>query len=65
MSDTIWGIGEHGKFNDPKKLEKYGNKNSQREVILNSNQKYKVMGIRKEKGRQYIVVETIPDWKSE
>jgi len=65
MSDTIWGIGEHGKFNDPKKLEKYGNKNSQREVILNSNQKYKIMGIRNEKRRQYIVVETIPDWKSE
>ena len=65
MSDTIWGIGEHGKFDDPKKLEKYGNKNSQREVILNSNQKYKIMGIRNEKRRQYIVVETIPDWKSE
>ena len=65
MSDTIWGIGEHGKFNDPKKLEKYGNKNSQREVILNSNQKYKIIGIRNEKRRQYIVVETIPDWKSE
>jgi len=65
MSDTIWGIGEHGKFDDPKKLEKYGNKNSQREVILNSNQKYKIIGIRNEKRRQYIVVETIPDWKSE
>jgi hypothetical protein len=38
-----WMKGEHGFIDNPDKLEKYGGKNSQREVILNSGQKYRVL----------------------